>query len=161
LSLQESECAEALHQAAVDPEVRPAQAEGLMKWLAEPGTVAGFLNDGWYSNTLALVRAPPTAEGHRALVCALFPKSEADDGLHMTIGGFASKSLLRTGIQALVSMCRSWDIRGIDLSGALADGAPGAREVASALPVQLSCTQHQHPHSPLLSHFHNLHSTLD
>jgi hypothetical protein len=148
LSLQESECAEALHQAAVDSEVRPAQAEGLMKWLAELGTVASFLNDGWYSNTLALVRASPTAEGHRALVCALFPKSEADGGLHMAIGGFASKSLLRTGIQALISMCRSWDIRGIDLRGALADGVPGAREVASALPVY-SCTQH---HSTHISH---------
>jgi hypothetical protein len=137
LSLQESECAEALHQTAVDPNARPVRMEGLMKWFLPAEAVSTFLNDGWYSNTLGLVRAPPTAEGHRALVSALFPQQAEHDSDHLTIGGFANKSLSSTGIQTLFSLGRSLEFKSIDLTGALADGVTGASEVAAALQVQL------------------------
>ena len=130
MSLQESECAEALHQAATHPETRPERKEGLMKWFEPNVSVATFLNDGWYANTLRLVCPPLDIAEHHTLAKALFP-----DTRHTTIKGFARKSLSPTGITALFALCASLCFNDIDLSSALADGVQGAQAISIVLQV--------------------------
>ena len=67
LSLQESECAESFHNAAIN-QVSMKKREGIMKWLQSADNMALFLNDGWYSNMLGLVRTPSAENQQHTLV---------------------------------------------------------------------------------------------
>ena len=44
-----------------------------MKWFRSMQEATALLNDGWYSNTLKLVRAPAAEMAQQALVEELFP----------------------------------------------------------------------------------------
>jgi hypothetical protein len=115
LSLQESVCAEAFRNAALEPAKRPPRADGMFKWFDSKAEATVFLNDSWYRNTLALVRSPGGAEGQLALGRALFPPGQQGEeqagekekeGL-LAVGGFALKSLTANGVQALLDLTRA------------------------------------------------------
>ena len=118
-------------------------SEGMMKWFNSSQDAAVILNDSWYLNTIGLICVPAAAEAEgqhtTVLVRALFPNAavpftQEEEGAHLTIAGFTSKSLSTAGIQALFALASTFGVTHVDLSSALRDGAQGATVITEALP---------------------------